>query len=324
MEQEYYQRGIKQARICNYTQAIQEFTKAIEIKPEFVDAYYRRGLAYFKIEQFDKAIADYNSSLNLNSQQIEVYFSRATALLTTDNIQGSLIDIQVILTLNSNYVSAYKLWAKICIRLREFDRAIEYYKTAGKIYLDRKDKEGCRFCIAKIRQIEQQKIAAQGGVTNDAFLEQVKQKIQQGKLGEAFVDCNWLLQLDIYDPQAYYYRGNIGIQLGEYEQAKTDLHKASKYFLSQGNITESEKMDRLCLELRLKHTYSQTTTKKSTSPQFIRTPYPQNALQHRLYSLVGNWNIAQGLVERLQLSNPGMPETWYWEKAIYDIERDRL
>ena len=323
MEQEYYQQGIEQAKIGSYQLAIKEFTKAIEINSKFADAYYRRGLAYFEIEQFPQAIADYNSSLNLNSRQIKVYFSRASALLATNNIQGSIIDLQVILTLDSNYVAAYKLWAKICLRRREFERAIEYYKTAGKIYLDRQDRENCRFCIATIRQIEQQKIAAQGGVTNDAFLEQVKQKIQQGRLAEAVADCNWLLQLDSYDPQAYYHRGNIGIQLGEYEQAKTDLRKASKYFRSQGNIVESEQMDKLCLELQLQNTYSQTT-KKSTPPQFTRTPYPQNALQQRLYSLLGNWNIAQGLVERLKISNPGMPETWYWEKAIYDIERDRL
>ena len=324
MEKEYYQRGIDKAKIGNYTQAIKEFTKAIKIHPKFAYAYYRRGLAYYELEEFDRAIADYNSSLNLNSRQIEVYFSRASALLAADNIQGSIIDIQAILTLDSNYVRAYKLWAKICIHRREFDRAIEYYKTAGKIYLDRQDKEGCRFCIAKIRQIEQQKITTQGGITNDAFLEQVRQKIQQGRFGEAFADCNWLLQLDAYDPQAYYYRGNIGIQLQEYEQAKIDLRKAAQYFRSQGKIAESEKMERLCWELQLKDTYSQIAAKRSTRPQFTRIPYPQNALQQRLYGLVGNWNIAQGLVERLKLSNPGMPETWYWEKAIYDLERDRF
>ncbi|MDJ0742587.1 MAG: tetratricopeptide repeat protein [Xenococcaceae cyanobacterium MO_167.B27] len=323
MEKEHYQKGIHKAKIGNYTEAIKEFTEAIEINPKFADAYYRRGLAYSEIEQFDKAIADYNSSLNLNTRQIEVYFSRASALLAADNIQGSIMDIQAILTLDSNYVRAYKLWAKICIRLQEFDRAIEHYKTAGEIYLDRKDKEGCSFCIAKIRHIEQQKIAAQGGVTNDAFLKQVKQKIQQGRFTEAFADCNWLLQLDSYDAQAYYYRGNISIRLGAYEQAKTDLRKASQYFRSQGKIAESEKMERICVELQLKDAYSETTANKSTR-SFTRTRSPQNALQYRLYRLVDNWNIAQGLVEGLKLSHPGMSENWYWEKAIYEIERDRL
>ena len=324
MEKEYYQRGKDKASVGNYAQAIKEFTKAIKINPQFADAYYHRGLAYSAMKNFDQAIADYNDSLKVDSQHIEVYFSRAIALLDADNIQGSIIDIQAILTLNANYAPAYKLWGKICLRLQEFERAIEYYKTAGKIYLDRQDKESCRFCLAQIRQIEQQKIAARGGITNNTFLEQVKQKMHQGKLGEAVADCNWLLQLGAYDPQAYYYRGNIGIQLGEYEQAKIDLSKASRYFRSQGKIAESEQMERLCLELQFQNTDSPPTNKKSTRPQFTRTPHPENTLQQRLYSLVGNWNIAQSLVERLKLSNPEMPETWYWEKAIYDIERDRL
>jgi tetratricopeptide (TPR) repeat protein len=320
MTGEYYQQGLELAEIGNYPEAITKFTQAIAIDPQLADAYYHRGLAHFATERFDMAIADYNSSLNLDSRQIEVYFNRAAALLATNDIQGSSIDLQAILTLDPHYVRAYKLWGKIYLRLGEFDRAIKYYKTAGKIYLDRQDKENCRLCIARIRQIEQQKIAARGGITNDVFLQQVRQKIQQGKFGEALADCNWLLHLDAYDPQAYYYRGNIGIQLGEYAQAKIDLRKASQYFRSQGKISESEKMERLCWELQLQHTPTPTTTTIKSS---TRTPYPENAVQQRLYSLVGNWNIAQGLVERLKLTHPGMSETWYWEKAIYDLERDR-
>jgi tetratricopeptide (TPR) repeat protein len=320
MAGEYYQQGLELAKTGNYTEAITKFTQAIKIDPELADAYHHRGLAYFATERFDSALADYNSSLNLNSRQIEVYFSRATVLLAINDIQGSSIDLQAILTLDPHYVRAYKLWGKICLRLGEFDRAIEYYKTAGKIYLDRQDKENCRLCIARIRQIEQQKITAIGGITNDVFLQQVRQKIQQGRLTEALADCNWLLHLDAYDPQAYYYRGNIDIQLGKYEQAKIDLRKASQYFRSQGKIAESEKMERLCWELQLQHT---PATAATTIEPSTRTPYPENALQQRLYTLVGNWNIAQGLVERLKLTHPNMSETWYWEKAIYDLERDR-
>lgn len=37
----------------------------------------------------------------------------------------------------------------------------------------------------------------------------------------------------------------------------------------------------------------------------------------------GNAAVAQRLVSDLQARNPGRPEQWCWEKAIYDIERDR-
>ena len=198
---------------------------------------------------------------------------------------------------------AYKLRAKICIRLKEYDRAIDYLKQAGKIYLERHDKENCRLCIARIRQIEQQKIAEQGGITNEAFIQQIRQKIDLGNLGEAFRDCNWLLQLDPYNGEAYRYRDEISVRLEEYQQAKQDLHQAAKCFRTQGNIAESKSLERRCLKLQLENTYQTTPSK----PQLVRTPYPQNALQNRLYTLVGNGQIAQSLVESLMQLHPDKP-----------------
>ena len=319
--EELLQQGIAQAKEGNYETAIAIFERAIADNLEFAEAYYQRGLAYYELDKVDRAIADYNQSLNLDAQQINVYLSRATAFLAQNKIQSCIIDLQIIFTLDPNYDKAHKLRANVCIRLKEYDRAIEYLKQAGKIYLDRQDKESCRFCIARIRQIEQQKIAEQGGVTNQTFLRQIQQKISQGNLGEAFRDCNWLLQLDPYDPQAYQCRGNISIELGEQQQAKQDFHQAAKCFRTQGDLTASERLKKRCLELQLANIDRQTP--KPAVAHLARTPYPQNAIQNRLYILVGNWKIAQSLVERLMLRHPGEADIWYWEKAIYDIERDR-
>lgn len=255
MEQELIQQGITKARNGDYEAAITDFTQAIADHPQSAEAYYRRGLAYFDSGLTEKAIADYNQSLNLDSQQIKVYLSRAMAFLTINNIQSSIIDLQVVFSLDPNCDQAYKLRANICIRLQEYDRAINYLKQAGKIYLERQDKESCRLCIARIRQIEQQKIAASGGVTNQVFLQQVQQKISQGQLEEALRDCNWLLQLDPYDALAYQYRGNINFELEEYPQAKQDFRQAAQFYRTQGNLAESEKLERRCLELQLRSIY---------------------------------------------------------------------
>ncbi|MEO0535351.1 MAG: hypothetical protein AAF215_15950 [Cyanobacteria bacterium P01_A01_bin.123] len=37
----------------------------------------------------------------------------------------------------------------------------------------------------------------------------------------------------------------------------------------------------------------------------------------------GNPGVAQRLVERVRQQNPERSEQWCWEKAIYDIQRDR-
>lgn len=322
MEQDYLQQGIVQARQGNYEAAIELFNQAIAVNLEFTAAYYHRGLAYDKSGKVSQAIADYNQSLNLDSRQVDVYFSRANAFWKLDNIQSSLIDLQIVFSLDPNYDKAYKLQANICLRQKEYDRAIDYLKQAGKIYLARQDKESCRFCIGRIRQIQQQKIAEQGGVTSQAFLWQIQQKLSQGNLGAAFRDCSWLLQLDPYDAEAYKCRGNISLELKEYHQARQDLQRAAKCFRSQGNIAESERLERRCVELQLDNVYQQIPTREIR--RLVRTAYPQNALQNRLYTLVGDWNIAQSLVERLMQLYPEQPEAWYWQKAIDDLERDRF
>ncbi|MGG6237035.1 hypothetical protein ACQ4N7_00215 [Nodosilinea sp. AN01ver1] len=46
--------------------------------------------------------------------------------------------------------------------------------------------------------------------------------------------------------------------------------------------------------------------------------------QRELLRLVGgNRAVAERLVEQVQLRNPNHSEQWCWEKAIYDIQRDR-
>ncbi len=334
MERKLYQQGLVAAKNGNHQQAIQEFSAAIEINPQFASAYYRRGLAYYDLGDWRQAIADYNQSLNLDARQVEVYFARALAFLASNNLQASEIDLQVILHLAPNYAQAYELYANISLRQQENERAIEYLKTAGTIYLNRQDKVNCRRCLAKIRTLEQQQIEAKGGITNEAFLAKIRQKMRVGELAVALTDCNWLLKTDPYNPEAYHCRGNINMQLGNSQQAKTDFTRAAEYFRSQGKIAEAEKMERLCLQLRLADTISHSPISPNIpvtpvpnhnppSPQFSRTPQPENAIQTRLYLLVGDWHLAQNLIEQVKIRYPGMPETWYWEKVINDLESGR-
>ncbi len=44
----------------------------------------------------------------------------------------------------------------------------------------------------------------------------------------------------------------------------------------------------------------------------------------KLLKLLGNNQAtADRLISHAKLRNPGEPEQWYWEKVLYDLERDR-
>ncbi|NJO94508.1 MAG: tetratricopeptide repeat protein [Hydrococcus sp. RM1_1_31] len=46
--------------------AIEDFTKAIELQPDYVAAYNYRGYARSQIQDFQGAIADYNQAIALH------------------------------------------------------------------------------------------------------------------------------------------------------------------------------------------------------------------------------------------------------------------
>jgi hypothetical protein len=46
--------------------------------------------------------------------------------------------------------------------------------------------------------------------------------------------------------------------------------------------------------------------------------------RQKLLKLLGNNQAtADRLIGHAKLRNPGEPEQWYWEKVLYDLERDR-
>lgn len=48
------------------------------------------------------------------------------------------------------------------------------------------------------------------------------------------------------------------------------------------------------------------------------------ATRQQLMRLVnGNQAVADRLISRVRSQNPDRSEQWWWEKAIYDIQRDR-
>jgi hypothetical protein len=60
---------------------------------------------------------------------------------------------------------------------------------------------------------------------------------------------------------------------------------------------------------------------KSVNRQ-LRPQHPQ--LERKLLKLLGgNQNTASRLIQQSRLRNPDKPADWHWEKAIYDLERDR-
>ena len=64
----------------DYQLAIDNYTKAIKIDPDYVKAYYNRGLAYKELENYKNAIADYTRAIKIDPDFANAYDGRGTAM----------------------------------------------------------------------------------------------------------------------------------------------------------------------------------------------------------------------------------------------------
>ena len=71
--------GLELYKQGDYQGAITEYTKAIEIKPNYVMAYYNRGIAKDMLSDYRGAIADYTKAIEINPQDASTYFNRGKA-----------------------------------------------------------------------------------------------------------------------------------------------------------------------------------------------------------------------------------------------------
>ena len=63
----------------NYTQAIPDFNRAIEIDPRFGEAYNNRGMAYGSLGNYTQAIADFNRAIEIHPRYGKAYYNRGFA-----------------------------------------------------------------------------------------------------------------------------------------------------------------------------------------------------------------------------------------------------
>ena len=74
-----YNRGTRSANRGDLSQAIKDFTKAIEIKPDDIMAYNNRGSAYAQQGDYIQAISDFTKAIGINSNDPVAYHNRAVA-----------------------------------------------------------------------------------------------------------------------------------------------------------------------------------------------------------------------------------------------------
>ena len=79
--EKYFRYGVEAHQQGDLDRAIQDFDKAISLKPDLAEAYYNRGLAYAKKGEFARAIQGFNKTIDLKPDDAKAYYKRSVAWL---------------------------------------------------------------------------------------------------------------------------------------------------------------------------------------------------------------------------------------------------
>jgi protein O-mannosyl-transferase len=92
-----------------YREAIEDFSRVIEIKPaDYADDYFNRGTAYLYRGNHRQAIEDLNKAIEFKPDYANAYINRGTAYLYLGNYKQVFEDLNMAIEIKPDYAEAYK------------------------------------------------------------------------------------------------------------------------------------------------------------------------------------------------------------------------
>ena len=86
----------------DYQEAIQCYSKSLEIYIDDPATYSNRALAYLNLKEFARVIEDANSAINLKDDYLKAYHRRGKAYLSLNKVDLAIRDFQYILEKEPN------------------------------------------------------------------------------------------------------------------------------------------------------------------------------------------------------------------------------
>jgi tetratricopeptide (TPR) repeat protein len=122
---EAFERGMYAFVNDDFSESVEEFTKAIEIDPDFALTYVSRGAALMKLNKIEESISDFDHAIELDAEYPKTYHLRGLARIELEDHEGALEDFGNAIDLDPDYGQAYYSRAALQIKLGREDLATE-------------------------------------------------------------------------------------------------------------------------------------------------------------------------------------------------------
>jgi protein O-mannosyl-transferase len=228
----YNNRGVAYGKLGNYRRAIEDYDRAIEIDPECVLSYVYRGAAYLELANPGQALSDYDRAIAIDPENPDGYSNRGAAYDKLGNYRQAISDYDRAIELNHEYAWAYNGRGASYAKLGNRSQAISDYDKAIEIkpeYAEARYNRGVLYQgLGNHRQaIEDYNRAIE--IKPDYVEAYANRGAACGVLGnntQAISDYDRAIEIDPRYAKAYYNRGVAYGELGNQNQAISDYDRA--------------------------------------------------------------------------------------------------
>lgn len=243
---EEFNKGVIQGLEGQYTDALDHFTKAIELNPLYAEAYLYGGLAHSELGNHNDAIRYFTISIELDSKYSDqAYYFRGMARAALNDYPGAIHDFSQAIMVNPDHVSFFQR-GKANYTLGQYGRALQDFEIALRM------KPGF----------------------SQGILYRAKAYYRTGLLSEALDDFNIAISKSPDSPEAYYYRGLVYRDLGNEAAAKENFDKVAQ--ISPSMAIEKE----ITPEVQFDTEPEETGTNYSSGPGKTISPPHSNSGTH--------------------------------------------
>ena len=194
----YNNLGCAYDRTGDFSRAIEQLDKAIEINPRYGDAYNNRGIVYSKIGKYRQAIMDYDRAIAIDSGSARNFGNRGFAYNALGNYKEAIKDYGRVIEIEPETTKAYIGRGIACISSGNRAQAIEDFQKA--IEIDPK--------------------------YADAYFNLASAYLEAGNLEQAISIFGKAIELIPHYVPAIVNRGRAYLAFGDYAKAKEDFNRA--------------------------------------------------------------------------------------------------
>jgi tetratricopeptide (TPR) repeat protein len=206
-----------------YNKALKDFSRALEINPNYVDGLINRGSAYAKLGRFNDALLDFNHALKFEKKDAELYNKRGEIYLQSNMYDQAIKDFTAALVLNPMFSDVYLNRGRAYSEKGMPDEAMADFNQAIKTDSDHADFSFIDRAAPGVNVEEE----STGNTEEAAKFNQLGQTdLKNKKYKEAAENFSQAIKLASSDAAGYINRGRAYIALKKPDQAIADFNQA--------------------------------------------------------------------------------------------------